>query len=769
MLLASAVVVWEWLNEHGRWRPYSPVVCHHIEAVIRSDPRCGSLVLGQVDPRLSPYIIDLHSMHQFRQDTGTLRPVRRSFYDPTSAPGQGWLWEWENDAGSWTAYDTEVGIAIQAARDRQQPWLDLTPLGFCYLIDFESMTQINGQTQRCRRIQRRSDLAYPLVSGPLPKSHHAWGPTPMPGSGGLQGVDLSGVGMGIRMGVSGTRNGGAYPSGALPASAITSLGQPCACHQCMLVLSVKAGAMSTAQTLGRRPPMTKHPSPKINSHHIPGGSYSLTLPRPPSTTRSLSPHRMSVFGGTGGLGSVGAVGFAAGNSGIGSTGFSIGGGYNHSLSFLGSATAALSLTSTRPPPPPLPPLPPPAPPPSSALLSVAPSSSHPAMSSSTATSCTATAATSAASPTLISTVASTCTPSPSARVLGPVSTSGSASCAAPLPPRSSLVGLSRPALQRIAMAQSRALIASGVPTVPVKNLNGSSPVHPALAGITGILMSAAGLPVCLTRPPKLVLHPPPVSKSEIKPVPGLGHCCRKTTKKQARKGKTPEDVVKRYLQKVRNPPEEDCTICMEVLSGPSGYKGPGIGGISRAESVGRLAQCGHQYHLQCLVAMYNNGNKDGSLQCPTCKTIYGVKTGNQPPGKMEYHVIPHSLPGHPDCKTIRIIYNIPPGIQGPEHPNPGKPFTARGFPRHCYLPDSEKGRKVLKLLLVAWDRRLIFSVGTSSTTGESDTVIWNEVHHKTEFGSNLTGHGYPDQGHLDNVLEELKAQGITEEECLPRD
>ncbi|CAB1418834.1 unnamed protein product [Pleuronectes platessa] len=209
MLLASAVVVWEWLNEHGRWRPYSPAVCHHIEAVIRSDPRCGSVVLGQVDPRLSPYIIDLHSMHQFRQDTGTLRPVRRSFYDPTSAPGQGWLWEWENDTGSWTAYDTDVGIAIQAARDRQQPWLDLAPLGFCYLIDFETMTQINGQTQRCRRIQRRSDLAYPLVAGPLPKSHHAWGPASMPSHGGLLGVDVSGVGMGLRVSSSG--NGSAYP------------------------------------------------------------------------------------------------------------------------------------------------------------------------------------------------------------------------------------------------------------------------------------------------------------------------------------------------------------------------------------------------------------------------------------------------------------------------------------------------------------------------------------------------------------------------------
>uniref|UniRef100_A0AAX7TT40 E3 ubiquitin-protein ligase n=1 Tax=Astatotilapia calliptera TaxID=8154 RepID=A0AAX7TT40_ASTCA len=606
MLLASAVVVWEWLNEHGRWRPYSPAVSHQIEAAIRSsDPRGGSVVLGQVDSRLSPYIIDLQSMHQFRQDTGTIRPVRRSFYDPASGPGQGWQWEWENDAGTWTPYDMEVAIAIESAHSRQQPCLDLTPLGFCYLIDFQNMTQVNRQSQRCRRIQRRADMAYPIVSGPLP----------VPKGGGV----------------------------GLPA---TALGQPCSCQQCMLVLSVKANTGGGIQTLGRR---------------------SLTMQRPknsaPPPSKSLSPSKSATLGR----------------------------GQHDSVPTATLITPASSVTT---PPSPV--------------------------------------------------------PTPSPVVMKP----------------QRLAGLSRPALQRIAMAQSRALIASGVPTVPVKNLNGSSPVHPALAGITGILMSAAALPVCLTRPPKLVLHPPPVSKSDVKPVPGFGHCCRKTTKKQARKGKTPEEVVKKYLQKVKSPPEEDCTICMEPLGGPSGYKGPGVGPVSRAESVGRLAQCGHQYHFQCLVAMYNNGNKDGSLQCPTCKTIYGVKTGNQPAGKMEYHVIPHSLPGHPDCKTIRIIYNIPPGIQGPEHPNPGKPFTARGFPRHCYLPDSEKGRKVLRLLLVAWDRRLIFSVGTSSTTGESDTVIWNEVHHKTEFGSNLTGHGFPDPGHLDNVLEELRAQGITEDDAL---
>ncbi len=71
--------------------------------------------------------------------------------------------------------------------------------------------------------------------------------------------------------------------------------------------------------------------------------------------------------------------------------------------------------------------------------------------------------------------------------------------------------------------------------------------------------------------------------------------------------------------------------------------------------------------------------------------------------------------------------------------------------------------QVLKLLIMAWDRRLIFTIGTSSTTGETDTVVWNEVHHKTEFGSNLTGHGYPDTNYLDNVMKELAAQGVGED------
>lgn len=281
--------------------------------------------------------------------------------------------------------------------------------------------------------------------------------------------------------------------------------------------------------------------------------------------------------------------------------------------------------------------------------------------------------------------------------------------------------------------------------------------------MTGILMCAAGLPVCLTRAPKPILHPPPINKSDMKPVSGINGMRRKTKKKHLRRGKNPEDVVRRYTEKIKVVPDEDCTICMERLVMSSGYEGVLQHKGIKPELVGKLGKCGHMYHLLCLVAMYNNGNKDGSLQCPTCKTIYGEKTGTQPPGKMEYHVIPHCLPGYPDSKTIRIVYDIPAGIQTNEHPNPGKKFSARGFPRHCYLPDNDKGRKVLKLLIMAWDRRLIFTIGTSSTTGESDTVVWNEIHHKTEFGSNLTGHGYPDPNYLDNVLTELSAQGVGED------
>lgn len=71
---------------------------------------------------------------------------------------------------------------------------------------------------------------------------------------------------------------------------------------------------------------------------------------------------------------------------------------------------------------------------------------------------------------------------------------------------------------------------------------------------------------------------------------------------------------------------------------------------------------------------------------------------------------------------------------------------------------------MLRLLIKAWTRHLIFTIGQSSTTGEENTVTWNEIHHKTEFGMNRYGHGYPDPNYFNNVLAELEAHGVTDDE-----
>lgn len=48
---------------------------------------------------------------------------------------------------------------------------------------------------------------------------------------------------------------------------------------------------------------------------------------------------------------------------------------------------------------------------------------------------------------------------------------------------------------------------------------------------------------------------------------------------------------------------------MERLVTSSGYEGVLSHKGVKPELVGKLGKCGHMYHLLCLVAMYNNGNK----------------------------------------------------------------------------------------------------------------------------------------------------------------
>ena len=189
-----------------------------------------------------------------------------------------------------------------------------------------------------------------------------------------------------------------------------------------------------------------------------------------------------------------------------------------------------------------------------------------------------------------------------------------------------------------------------------------------------------------------------------------------------------------------------CTICHDPLSS--------AGAVS-------LSSCGHKFHSSCIHAVISHQTGQQHIQCPNCQTIHGQKTGNQPTeGKMYFRKHNGQVPGYPDCGMIVINYSMVDGVQEDAHPNPGKPFHAKGFPRTAFLPDNPKGNHVLQLLVKAFRRRLVFTVGSSLSRGEDDCVTWNGIHHKTQIQDNGNGHGYPDTGYLDRVQGELRQKGV---------
>ena len=60
----------------------------------------------------------------------------------------------------------------------------------------------------------------------------------------------------------------------------------------------------------------------------------------------------------------------------------------------------------------------------------------------------------------------------------------------------------------------------------------------------------------------------------------------------------------------------------------------------------------------------------------------------------------------------------------------------------------------------AFDRKLIFTVGRSVTTGHDNRVVWNGIHHKTNLSGGSAYFGYPDDTYFDRVKLEMAAKGV---------
>eukprot|EP00049_Salpingoeca_infusionum_P023320 m.11441 g.11441 ORF g.11441 m.11441 type:complete len:555 (-) comp5722_c0_seq1:88-1752(-) len=189
----------------------------------------------------------------------------------------------------------------------------------------------------------------------------------------------------------------------------------------------------------------------------------------------------------------------------------------------------------------------------------------------------------------------------------------------------------------------------------------------------------------------------------------------------------------------------DCPICLDALE-PS----------SDPDTTPIALECKHVFHSGCVTPAISAG----SLVCPLCSKAFGrPQTGLQPNGTMTARIQRGALSGFDAPDHITIEYNMPSGIQGPKHPHPGSRY--QGTSRTAYLPDTPRGHILLELFKIAFERRLIFTVGESLTLGPGSgiRVVWATIHHKTSFHGTF---GYPDPTYFDRVTDELRAVGVTE-------
>ncbi|KAM4031632.1 E3 ubiquitin-protein ligase DTX4-like isoform 1-T2 [Anomaloglossus baeobatrachus] len=916
MLDRGAVLVWEWQGEDSLWKPYSPQVTHHIEQVIRENPKASSVNLGEADGSLTPFILDLMSMNQFRLDTGTLYPARRVSFPLHSAPGQGIVWEREEIPGQWVPFETRFSVLIQEAFEKQQQGVRLGEPCSGSHICLQTMTQVKFPSQKRIRVRARAHTPYPtagmkcplakfqpvipqlvpngkskyglysiynipanpsqellhlnklLVSknsrlvnsrtttnkelinidptlthtrknsnnlvycrnqmnmnshqqtvhsrddpvnynyrmtdienvlgnsshevmnanqilmnfnhgvvnysnGPLQSSHDRVNSDDLPVDCNQDFENTSNELINFEASVINQNNGPSYCNtttrpNSIPYSEKTNslllesntmikpqwphMSRDCRRVNYSPVLSTSKPRLALSDSMYKdlRTDLAVSESVPLNYVASRPGEYRNELCRSisgPEETRpeflrsNSKPFDNSKFTGSNSqisdcrpvlIRSISKPGsdrsdsrqadfrpvltksesrndnahITIGNSDCRNVGSRPG--FVRSNSRPSDIKPEMVRSRSR-----------------STDFKSGLASPHPNFSRSKSTLAGKGLSQSTSLRRRMSPPPCTCPQCLLVQCVKSASwpgrqTESSGSC-----------------LDSHQIQKDKRI--TRVAPLPLYNLEGSGIVLPALAGISGLLMSAAGLPVCLSVPASPIFRPPPVKKRYLRPVPGIEGTSRKITNKKA---KRPEEMIKHFLQRVRNSSLEDCAYCRMTLT---------------EGEVGRLYRCSHSYHVRCLGPLYKNG----TLRCPTCQTLYGMKIGSQPPGKMTFHVIPHSLPGYPDCEAIHIIYYIASGVQGPSQPHPGTKFTAADFPLHCYLPNTKKGREVLLLLIKAWESRLLFPLLPSRVPGVPDSVSISRIPLKTEFGSNVTGKGFPDSLYLDRVLIQLQDWGVS--------
>ncbi|KAI5619646.1 hypothetical protein C0J50_20745 [Silurus asotus] len=162
----------------------------------------------------------------------------------------------------------------------------------------------------------------------------------------------------------------------------------------------------------------------------------------------------------------------------------------------------------------------------------------------------------------------------------------------------------------------------------------------------------------------------------------------------------------------------------------------------------KQAACSYNFCTECDKKVHNN--------CGICVTS-GIK------GSMSIQESTLTIPGFTRDTTLKIIYDIPDGIQGEEHPCPGAPFKGDRF--EAFLPLNKTTKKLLPLLEKAFHQGLTFTVkeGSSDDDGSKEgRVVWGSIPHKTKTEGGTSKKGYPDSTYIRRLDDALKAAGVAE-------
>ncbi|OCT62752.1 uncharacterized protein LOC108701030 [Xenopus laevis] len=210
------------------------------------------------------------------------------------------------------------------------------------------------------------------------------------------------------------------------------------------------------------------------------------------------------------------------------------------------------------------------------------------------------------------------------------------------------------------------------------------------------------------------------------------------SKKEAEKDNTTKNLIQK----------EDITLQEEKRIPANGQESIKKGKVCDLCKVSMtLVPCGH---YQC-----NNCESPVQDKCHICSSAVPAQDSSGLKATMVYTQMSLSLQGYERNPTLKIIYDVPDGIQGAGHPHPGSPYKGGRF--EAYVPDNHEGKKLLVLLEKALSQGLTFQIRNFESC---DKVTWNYIPHKTSPDGGKAKNGYPDSSYIKTLMKLLQSYGI---------